>query len=104
MIRFNIQGPTKRYPHPAWFKQMLADAIEAFRKEWQVTYDDVIAWAWKDPKSGSERLCEALMILGVKPQPYYREDLPSWGVILYEADPVVVEYILKYGDQKEFKD
>jgi hypothetical protein len=102
MIRFNIQGPKKKYPHPAWFQRMLADGMEAFRKEWQVTHDDIITWAWStDSKTGSERVCEILRMVGVIVFPYHREDLPSWGVKLDEKDPVVVEYILKYGDKPD---
>ena len=96
-----MHGPNKKYPHPIWFQRMLADGFEVFRKEWQVTHDDIITWAWQNTATGSDRLTEIFAGIGVKAVGYHREDLPSWGVVLDERDPVVVEYILKYGDKTE---
>jgi len=94
-----MQGPSNGYQHPLWFQKILSDSIENFRQEWQITHDQVIKYVWgHETKERCKRLVEILSTVDIKAEPYYCDDLPSWGVLLDELDPVLVEYVLKYSN------
>ena len=87
------------YENPAWFRKLLNDAVTEFCHDYQV--GNKSAYQYIFDQSGnlkSLRLSEVLRTYkGVDSTDYHVDGLPSWGVLLQEDDPVVVEYKLKHG-------
>jgi len=46
-----------------------------------------------------DRIVELLKDNGINVVQYNLIGLPSWGIVISKNDPIVVEYILKYGDK-----
>ena len=103
MIRINMAMNTASnqagYETPAWFRAMFDHAIDEFCRDYQVGKGDAVEYIFKQsPDLKSRRLAEVLRTYkGVDSTDYHVNGLPSWGVLLHEDDPVVVEYKLKHG-------
>jgi hypothetical protein len=98
MIRINLADWLINYPE--WYKMMFQDALTLFRNEYKVN-DEAVFKYLRDESApvSSQRLAEILEMLGANPTPYHKDGLPSWGILLREDDPVVVEYKLKVEEK-----
>jgi hypothetical protein len=101
MIRINLHREAV-YPGkgmPVWFQKLIDEAINAYAAEWQVQPRDV--WLGLNNFDHLDDLAQLLQeFAGVRSAAVYKHQwLKSYGVMLDEADPVVVMYKLKYQDE-----
>jgi len=85
--------------YPVWFEIMLNDYIEQFRKEYQVTENDVYIYFFKS--QNFERIKKLFKDHTIDVETYEIDGLPSKGIIVPDDNPIIVEYKLKYGTEKQ---
>lgn len=97
-IRINLRLKSKI---PYWFKCLLEDAISAFAKEYIMSDREVDQEMYL--RSSMSSMVTVLNHFGVFPEPYDITPFPSYGFLIDKNDSKIVEYILKYGYDKNDK-
>ena len=109
MIRINLHNggvtaSNSGFPWPKWFTDMLNNALSQFCMDYQIS--DTNVWRYINELDSSnkdaprpDRLQKILDdYLNLKVSTYHFIGIPSWGIVIDETDPVVVEYKLKSLD------
>ncbi len=100
MIRINLHRDAKSfgYPVPKWFETMMSEMVNATCIDLQVAPNQIHAYLFPITDD-ADRLAELLKTsIGLDAKSYKIDKVPSWGLLLREDDPLVVEYKLKFGE------
>lgn len=100
MIRINLHPDARvsKFKTPIWFDQMVKDMIGNFSQEYQISSNDCYAYFFQRTGDCSRLAATLKEFIQLDATTYNIEYLPSWGLLLKDDDPVVVEYKLKYGE------
>lgn len=98
-INLDIEARSSGYQLAPPMRKLLSEVMDEFCKEYQVAQTS--AWSFFCQRGKTERLAELLRARGVAAESYDVEELPSWGIIIPNDDPVLVEYKLRYGNDSE---
>ena len=100
-MRINLDQNAKNagYKMPYWFEVLLNEKISNFMREYQV--HQVEAMRYFINRSNLTRLVNLFKDNGIEIETYSMDELPSWGLILPDDNPTIVEYKLKYGNTKD---
>ena len=96
----NFNAKSRRGKLPFWVTKMVNVFIGKFADEYDVRNEDAYRYFFHNEKS-LERLKQLFCENGVPVESYTMEELPSHGLLFPEKHDLVVEYILKYGTEKE---
>lgn len=92
-FRKDYDGPFK---YPYWFVQAFHHVVQKYSEDYKVTKDQAFVYFTKE----HSELIEPFRDFGFNVEGYDKTPLQSWGLIFDKNDPLLAEYILKYGDTK----
>ena len=100
MIRINFNAKSGRGRLPFWTTQLVNKFIGKFAEEYDVKNEDAYRYFFQNENS-LDRLKKLFCENDIPVESYTMEELPSYGLLFPEKNELVVEYLLKYGTEKE---
>jgi hypothetical protein len=100
MIRVNLHSNNRRGKLPVWIGKLINVFLEKFAEEYDVKTGDAYRYHFENAKR-LERLKKLFEDNNITVDTYSMEELPSWGLLIPHDNEQVVEYMLKYGTEKE---
>ena len=94
-MRFNLDhaARTAGYPLPGSAKDLINDMVRVFCNEYQVSDKD--AYMYLLTRDTVHRLVSMMKERGINVEHYDIEGIGSWGFVIADDDPTLVEYKLK---------
>ena len=98
-MRVNLNASARHggYTIPKFIRELSNHYAKAFAKEYQIALSD--AWNYLlGNNNNAEKLVAVMAADGIAITAYKIEGLPSWGFIIADDDPKLVEFKLIHGD------